>query len=168
MKGILPSLAGLITTLALASACGGAITTPTATPTPTTGGTISALVDGVQWVGSVMSRATLTNGILSVTGQDPANRVISVAVPVVDAGSPGTYSLSFGVIGQGIATMVLGAQSWDSSHTGGEGTFTVATITTTHVIGTFTVTVVPSLLNSTGLAPSNITNGQFDMVLQRF
>ena len=72
------------------------------------------------------------------------------------------------MIGQGIATMVLGAQSWDSAHTGGEGTFTVATITTTHVTGTFTVTVVPSLLNSTGLAPSNITNGQFDMVLQRF
>ena len=168
MKGILPSLAGLIATLALASGCGGSTTTPTPTPTPATGGTISALVDGVQWVGSLTSRATVTNGILGVTGQDPANRVISFAVPVVGAGSPGTYSLSFGVIGQGIATMVLGAQNWDSAHTGGAGAFTVATITTTHVTGTFDVTVVPSLLNSTGLAPSHISNGQFDMVLERF
>jgi hypothetical protein len=149
-------------------------TAPTSpSPAPSTGSTISALVDGVAWSGSVSRRATLTNNILSVTGQDTNLRVITFAVPVsgslqVPPAAAPTISLAFGATPPGVVSMVLGAQNWDNGHAGGDGSFTLTSISTTRVTGTFTVTLVSNPLNVVPLPTVRITNGQFDMALERF
>jgi hypothetical protein len=148
-------------------------TTTPPNPNPSTGSSVSALVDGVAWSGSLTRRATLTNNLLTVTGQDTNFRVITLVVPVsaslqVPPSAPPVISLTFGAIPQGVVTMVLGAQNWDNGHAGGEGSFTVSSISPTRVAGTFTVTVVSNPLNAVPLPTVRITNGQFDMALERF
>jgi hypothetical protein len=175
------TFACILTSILLNQACGASSSAPTApttsvttTPRPTTGGSISALVDGVAWSGSLTSRATYTNGILSITGQDQSLRVITLAVPIsaalIPPSPPATASLTFSSSVHGTVLMVMGALNWDNGHAGGEGTFAVTSLTAARVAGTFTVTVVPSpvLATSASLLPAHITNGQFDMVLERF
>ena len=148
-------------------------TSTPAPPTTPSSSTISALVDGVAWSGSVSRRATLTNGILAVTGQDTSGRVITLTAPIsasllVPPSAPPTISMNFGAIPQGVAIMVLGSQNWDNARTGGVGTFTVTGISSTRVTGTFTVTVISNPANAVALPPAQISSGQFDMALERF
>jgi hypothetical protein len=146
---------------------------PAPPPTPSNSSTLSALVDGVAWTSALTRRATLTNNILTVTGQDTAFRVITLAVPLsagllVPPSAPPTISLDFTPAIHGTVTMVLGAQNWDNGHTGGSGSFTVTSISATRVTGTFTVTLVSNPLNAAPVPASRLTNGQFDMTLERF
>jgi hypothetical protein len=147
----------------------------TAAPPPTNGNgsTMSVLIDGVQWTSSLSRRATMTNNILTITGQDTNFRVITLAVPFSSAAQippspPSSVSLDFTTPGRGIVTMVLGAQNWDNGHDGGAGTFTVTAISQTRVTGTFTVTLVNNPINVTPVPTARLTNGQFDMALERF
>jgi len=140
---------------------------PTPPPTPTGGSAVSALIDGVAWTSSLSSRATLTSNILAITGQDANSRVITLAIPIsagllVPPSSPPTISLDFTSGVHGTVMMVLGAQNWDNGHAGASGSATVTAISSTHVTGTFTVTLV-----GTG-STAHLTNGQFDLALQRF
>ncbi len=145
----------------------------TQTPPPASADTsITATVDGVAWSSSVSRRATLQNNFLTLTGQDTNGRVITFVLPftstVLIPPSPASvYSLNVGTANQPIVTMVLGAQNWDNSHTGATGSLTITGITQTRVTGTFQVGLVPSFLNQVQ-TPSQITNGKFDMALERF
>lgn len=146
---------------------------PAPAPTPSGGSTLSTLIDGVQWTSSLSRRATLTNNILAVTGQDTSFRVITFAVPLsagllVPPSSPPTISLDFTPAIHGTVTMVLGAQNWDNGHAGGAGSFTVTSISATRVTGTFTVTLVSNPINVVAVPTAHLTNGQFDMALERF
>jgi hypothetical protein len=146
---------------------------PAPTPTPSGGSTFTAVIDGVTWNSSLSRRATLTNNILAITGQDTNFRVITLAVPlsaglVVPPSPAPTISLDFIAGIHGTVTMVLGAQNWDNGHSGGAGSFTVTAISTTHVTGNFTVTLVSNPLNAVPVATAHLTNGQFDMTLERF
>jgi hypothetical protein len=99
--------------------------------------------------------------------------VITLAVPfsggvLIPPSSPANVSLDFATPGRGIVTMVLGAQNWDNGHDGGAGTFTVTSISNTRVAGTFTVTLVNNPVNVTPVPTARLTNGQFDMALERF
>jgi hypothetical protein len=149
--------------------------TATATPpgTPGNGSSVSVLIDGTQWTSSLSRRATLTNNILTITGQDTNFRVITLGVPLsggvqIPPSPPATVSLDFGAIPQGLVTMVLGAQNWDNAHAGGAGTLTVTSISATRVTGTFTVTLVNNPINVTAVPTARLTSGQFDMALERF
>jgi hypothetical protein len=142
-------------------------------PTPNGGNTFSTLIDGVLWNSSLSRRATLTNNILTITGQDTNFRVITLAVPVsggllIPPSSPLTVSLDFGPGVRGTVSMVLGSQNWDNGHDGGTGTFTVTSISSTRVAGTFTVTLVNNPINVTPVPTARLTSGQFDMTLERF
>jgi hypothetical protein len=148
-------------------------TLPPASPTPSGGSTFTTVIDGVAWNSSLSRRATLTNNILTITGQDTNFRVITLAVPLsagllVPPSSPPTISLDFIPGVHGVVTMVLGAQNWDNGHAGGAGSFTVTSISTTRVTGTFTVTLVSNPLNAVPVPTAHLTNGQFDMTLERF
>jgi hypothetical protein len=123
----------------------------------TVNGTITASVDGVAWRGSVSARATTTNGIVSITGQDTDTRLITIAV---FANAPGTISINFGSPSN--AAMYLGGQQWFTALPGGLGSVTVTTLTATRVTGTFTMTMQPSQTN-TSPRPAQVTNGQFDL-----
>ena len=119
-------------------------------------------------------RATLTNNILTITGQDTNFRVITIACPTWSAGllvppsPPATVTLDFTPGVHGVATMVLGAQNWDNGHDGGQGSFTVTSISATRVTGTFTVTLVNNPINAVPVPTARLTNGTFDMALERF
>ena len=132
----------------------------------TTGGTISALLDGAQWSGSLTSRATFTagSGVLSITGQDPTFRVLTMAIA---ANAVGTYSVTFPT--PNLANWVVGTGNWSTAAQGGQGSVTVATMTTNRVTGTFTLTIIPSFLNTAAAMNTvRFTSGQFDMALERF
>ena len=64
--------------------------------------------------------------------------------------------------------MVQGAQNWNNGQPGATGSFTVTSISQNRVTGTFTVTLVNSPTNATPVPTAVLTNGQFDMVLERF
>jgi len=146
---------------------------PSPTPTPNGGSTFTTLIDGVSWSSSLSRRATLTNNILAITGQDTNFRVITLAVPIsgglaIPPSPPATVSLDFTPAIHGTVTMVLGAQNWDNGHAGGAGTFTVTSISATRVSGTFTVTLVSNPTNAVPVPTAHLTSGQFDMALERF
>src|SRR5262245_42413412 len=146
---------------------------PAPEPTPTNGSTMSVLVDGVPWTSSLSRRATLTNNFLTITGQDTNFRVITVVVPLgagvlIPPSSPVTISLDFTAGVHGVATSGLVRQNGDNGHDGGQGSFTVTSISATRVTGTFTVTLVNNPLNAAPVPTARLTSGTFDMALERF
>lgn len=148
-----------------------AVTPPA--PTPNGGSTFSVLIDGVQWTSSFSRRATLTANVLGITGQDTNGRVITLAIPLsgglqIPPSPPATISLDFTPAIHGTVIMVLGAQNWDNGHAGGAGTVTITSISQTRVAGTFTVTLVNNPINVVPVPTVHLTNGQFDMALERF
>lgn len=150
------------------------LTAPTPpTATPSGGSTVSTLIDGSPWTSSLSRRATLTNNILTITGQDTNFRVITLAVPIsagllIPPSGPATVSLDFTPGVHGVVTMVLGSQNWDNGHDGASGTFTITALSPTRVSGTFTVTLVNNPVNVVPVPTARLTSGQFDMALERF
>lgn len=150
------------------------LTTPTPpSSTPSGGSTFTVVIDGTPWTSSLSRRATLTNNILAITGQDTNFRVITLAVPIsagllIPPSGPATVSLDFTPGVHGVVTMVQGAQNWDNGHDGGAGTFTITSISATRVTGTFTVTLVNNPVNVAPVPTARLTSGQFDMALERF
>lgn len=146
---------------------------PAPAPTPGNGSTMSVSIDGTPWSSSLSRRATLTNNILAITGQDTNFRVITLAVPIgagllIPPSPATTVSLDFTPAIHGTVTMVLGAQNWDNGHAGGAGIFTITGISATRVSGTFTVTLVSNPINVVPLPTLHLTSGVFDMALERF
>jgi len=146
---------------------------PAPSPTPGNGSTMSVSVGGTPWSSNLSRRATLTNNILAITGQDTNFRVITLAVPVssgllIPPSPTTTISLDFTPAIHGTVTMVLGAQNWDNGHAGGAGIFTITGISATRVSGTFTVTLVSNPLNVVPVPTVQLTSGVFDMALERF
>jgi hypothetical protein len=120
-------------------------------------GTISALVDGVAWKGTVTARATMTGGIVNITGQDTDTRLITIAF---FAGAPGTFTLNFPSPNNG--AMFLGGQQWVTALPGGTGSVTVTALSSARVTGTFTMTMQPVQTNTTPRV-AQVTNGTFDL-----
>jgi hypothetical protein len=143
-------------------------------PAPTTSAsTISAAIDGVPWTSALSRRATLGNNFLTLTGQDTNLRVITLVLPVsgglvIPPSPQASISLTFGPTPFGVVSMVLGSQHWDNGFAGGAGTATITAISATRVTGTFNVTLVNNPINVVPVATANLTNGQFDMALERF
>jgi hypothetical protein len=126
-------------------------------------GTMKATVDGAQWTANYQTRASLTNGALSITGENyngdlGQQRIVTMAVIAATAG---TYTLSAPGDGHGgNAIMVLGgSKQWYSAQTGGTGSLTVTTINSTHVVGTFTFVGI----GTNGIGNSTVTSGTFDI-----
>ena len=143
-------------------------------PAPTTStSSISASINGVAWTSSLSRRATLGNNLLTLTGQDTNLRVLTLVLPVsgsllVPPAQAPTISLTFSPTPFGLVSMVLGSQHWDNGFAGGVGTSTITSIAATRVTGTFTVTLVNNPVNVVAVQPAVLTNGQFDMTLERF
>ena len=146
---------------------------PPPSPTPSSGSTFTVAIDGTAWSSSLSRRATMTNNILTITGQDTNFRVITLAVPIsagllIPPSSPVTVTLDFTAGVRGTVTMVQGAQNWDNGRAGATGSFTVTSISQTRVTGTFNVTLIGNPANATPVPNAVLTNGQFDMALERF
>ena len=126
-----------------------------------------------RWTSSLTRRATLGNNLLTLTGQDTNLRVLTLVLPVsgsllVPPAQAPTISLTFSPSPFGVVSMVLGSQHWDNGFAGGVGSATITSIAATRVTGTFTVTLVNNPVNTVPVQPATLTNGQFDMTLERF
>ena len=145
---------------------------PAPAPTASTS-SISVSIDGVAWTSSLTRRATLGNNLLTLTGQDTNLRVLTLVLPVsgslsIPPSQPANISLTLSPTPFGVVSMVLGSQHWDNGFSGGVGTATITSISTTRVVGTFNVTLVNNPINVVPVATATLTNGQFDMTLERF
>jgi hypothetical protein len=152
------------------------LTLTTAAPLPTTqsDSVMSATVDGVAWTSSVTRRATLLNNFMTLTGQDTNGRVITLVIPFTQTAlipplPSMVFSLNNGSANQPTVSMVLGVFNWDNLHAGATGSLTITGVTSTRVTGTFQVGLINFQLGTAPSQPnSNITNGKFDMSLERF
>ncbi|MGH7711909.1 MAG: DUF6252 family protein [Gemmatimonadaceae bacterium] len=147
----------LFTILIASTGCGGGSGDPTAPPGSVGPGTMTAQVNGSAWSATITKRAFASGGLITVQGQDGSNRIITI---VARASAPGTYSLA---IGNGLghnALYSVVAAAWSTALQGGNGTFTITSLTATQVRGTFSFTAVS---NVNGTAPVQVTSGQFDL-----
>ena len=100
------------------------------------------------------------HSIVSIAGID-AGLTSSIAFAFGAPPVPGTYSLAFGNNNGGFATYTKSGQGWGSGLSGGTGSVTLATLTATHAVGTFTFDAVPSNGGATGTI--HVTNGTFNI-----
>jgi Family of unknown function (DUF6252) len=120
---------------------------------------MTATVSGAAWTASASRSATYANQVLTITGIDNANLLVTIAVANV-AGT-GTFSLAPGNTHGALGNVINGARIWASSLQGGSGTITVTTLTATRVAGTFLFTGVPATASATGSVV--VTGGAFDL-----
>ncbi|HEY4320889.1 MAG TPA: hypothetical protein VGM77_06855 [Gemmatimonadales bacterium] len=124
-------------------------------------GTMTASIAGTSWTANFITHATLSNGVISITGESfngsaTTARVITMAAANIQ--TTGTYSLApQGDAHGGNALMTVGSSVWSSVSTGGSGSFTITTLNATHVVGTF------SFVGVMGSSPSAVTGGSFDI-----
>jgi hypothetical protein len=150
----------LFTILIAATACGGGSNGPTAPPGGSGPGTMTAQVNGSAWTATVVKRAFVNSGLVTIQGSD-GSRIITI---VARASAAGAYSLA---VGNGIGhnalyTVISPAANWSTALTGGTGTITITAISATNVSGTFIFTATSSV---SGTAPAQITAGQFNLPL---
>jgi Family of unknown function (DUF6252) len=86
----------------------------------------------------------------------------SITLDLYDLPGPGTYAIgtSFGVIGAD-ASYVNAGGAWSTPLSGASGTLTITTLTTTHIVGTFSFTADSSTGSAHGSV--HVTNGKFDV-----
>jgi hypothetical protein len=127
---------------------------PNPGPGPVDGGTMTALIDGVPWIGTitVATIATGNNLVVSATGS-PGMTTIALNSPA----QIGTHTVgpTSTVVGSVITSPTVG---WLAAGPIGSGTMTISTLTATTATGTFSFTLVPNI----GTGPNRVvTNGTF-------
>ena len=152
MRTSLLSLAALIAI----AACGGSDSSITGT---TATGPMSASIDGQAWV-SPAPAVSYKNNILAIVGID-VGLGTTVEVGSASVTHAGTYSLAFSNLNAGIGLISQGGKGWSSSAQGGTGSLVVTTITTNHVVATFSFDALPLSGGATGTR--HLTTGKIDM-----
>ena len=123
---------------------------------PSTGnGTLSLKYGGTSWSASLAVQGVNTNGVINVTGSDSDARQASVLLMGVT--QPGTYQITSGSFNQLRWTEGLAQeQTYVASGILGSGTITVAEISDSKIVGTFSFTGY----NTNGVT-KEITDGKF-------
>jgi hypothetical protein len=142
--------------LVTALGCGGDNTGPNGQ----TNGDMTAKIDGASWtsVGTFATRtATNAGTIVALSGADANSTAIGMGF--VDTGV-GTYTIS-ATSPTNADLIESGGHAWAASAIGGSGTLTVTTLDATHIVGTFTFSMVASSGGATGT--KSVTQGAFDV-----
>jgi hypothetical protein len=138
------------------AACGGSDSSITGT---TATGPMSASIDGHAWV-SAAPAVSYKNNILAIVGIDVIGGT-TIEVGSASVTHAGTYSLAFSNLNAGLGIISQGGKSWSSSVQGGTGSLVVTTITTNHVVATFSFDAPPLSGGATGT--KHLTTGKIDM-----
>lgn len=148
--------------LAIAIVFGSASDCDDKAPAPTTGGTMTATVDGAFWDASRRITATYTNGTLSITGE--SNSEITITISALPNG-PGTYVIE-GVNGQGLSFLVAqkpDPQTWQAYPLYGSGTLQLSVLTEGRAAGTFHFVAMPTV-GTTASGNKTVNSGTFDVL----
>ncbi len=153
--------------IVVAAACGGGGGSPTGPGGGGSGGggaasrgTLTAMIDGVPYTGTVNS-ATNTNNIMNVASNSAdLTRSISFAVNPAAVGTINvpTSAVQMSVIFTNGSTVT---GNWIASFGLGTGTLTISTLTASGASGTFSFTAPPANAASTGTKV--VTNGVFSV-----
>jgi hypothetical protein len=130
-------------------------------------GTLTALIGGVSFSGSLAASATYQSGSLSIAAVDHGNSRVLV-ITLSHVGGPGTYALGWGQ--SGIAQYfesdgVTSEKGWATSIQGATGTVMVTELSATGVKGTFAFTLQP-LSSTSATGSKGVTNGSFNLKLE--
>jgi hypothetical protein len=131
-------------------------------PTPTTGGTMTASVDGAFWDASRRITATYSGGALSITGESTTD--ITITISALPTG-PGTYVIE-GVNGAGLSFQVAqkpDPQTWQAYALYGSGTLQISVLSERRAAGTFSFQALPTV-GTTAAGNKNVTSGTFDVL----
>jgi hypothetical protein len=123
-----------------------------------TNGTFKATINGTAWspIGTVIV-SRLAGGLT----MSAASTTYAMSIVVLNVSAPGTFTLNASVHnGSHAAVSATGQGAWDTGNTGGTGSVVVTTLTSNHVVGTFTFDA-PS--NSTSSSTLHVTSGTFDL-----
>jgi hypothetical protein len=116
-----------------------------------------ALIDRIEWRPAGLGQATRTpQGYVTIAGVDVQARGLSMAI---FGSAVGTYSLESP--NSHNALYSAGSQMWFTSRPGGGGSVTIASISTTQITGSFTLTLVPGPTNSD--QRTLVVTGTFDL-----
>jgi hypothetical protein len=144
--------------LSVAVGCGGsdnAVTDPNANGT---GKNMSAKVDGGAWVAAAVTTFKSSGGLI-ISGASTGGVGISLGFSTTQ----GTGAQIIGGSGaSGLGLVTTATQSWESNGQQGSGSVTLATLTASRVVGTFTFTA--PLFGTVGPpATRTVTSGTFDV-----
>lgn len=151
---------GLVLLLVAVTACGGGsdkVTGPSGNQAANGKGSITAKIDGTQWVATASASATRSNGnIIAIAGTD-----IQTTLAFAFSGTgPGTYPIGVTSPVNAILTQ-NGSNAWTAAVTRGSGSITITALDATHVAGTFNFTLLPQAAGVT--AGKTLTDGAFDV-----
>ena len=141
------------------TACGGSDST-TGTTSGGVGASFSASIGGVAWA-AVNPLWLVTSGGVTMSAGDAGNAT-TVSLTFT-ATAPGTYTIGATLPANGIATVgKSNGQGWSTVAQGGTGTVTVTTLTTNHVVGTFSFDAVGGSSSGSATTVLHVTSGKFD------
>lgn len=107
-------------------------------PNNTTGGELSATIDGNEWSASLSVGAVNSSGVISVTGSDANSNQLQISI--LNATSTGTYSLGGSMTNSNYGRWTTGTGQSDTYTTmlgQGSGEVTITELTADRVKGTF-------------------------------
>jgi hypothetical protein len=124
-----------------------------------TNGSFKATINGKAWspIGTVVV-SRLAGGLTMAA----TSTTYVMSIVVLNASAPGTFTLDASVHnGSHAAVSASGQGAWETGNTGGTGSVVVTTLTSNHVVGTFSFDAPP---NGTSTASTlHVTSGTFDL-----
>lgn len=156
----------LTSTLVLLAACGGKSGTGPSVPPPPPpgGGAVSVTVDGKAFGAVSFAQAThaLSGGYLISAQSVSGGNSKAITISLSNIAEPGTYPLGMGAgVEGGFAAYVENGAGWGTDLSGEAGSVTIATLSDTRIVGTFTFTGTEHTGGATGTR--TLTNGTFNL-----
>lgn len=121
----------------------------------------TAVIDGTAWTGltATLSAGASPGGLFSLVGTDASGT--GILLTLYNIGAPGAYPLGVGAsVFGGSASLIQGSSTWWTPLSGAAGTITLASVSATRIVGTFSFVAVP--VAGTG-ASRTVTAGSFDL-----
>jgi hypothetical protein len=120
-------------------------------------GTMRATIDGTVWTGRINVAAIATGNFLTITGETDIGTPNQILLTLSTPAQVGTQTVASNlVVGSFVTSSTM---SWLAAGPMGSGTVTVATLTATSALGTFSFVMPP---NPGVTGTKVVTNGTFN------
>lgn len=128
--------------------------------------TVSAMINEVRFRGTAPTAGLHRKGVLHFGGVEKidAAHTNQLIIDVINVTGPGTYFIGSGSMNSAVYYEIAGQHTAIWAAVGGTGTVTVTQLSTSRAVGTFSLTLQPSLLTGAS-GVKNVTAGRFDILL---